>query len=89
MIIDQMIDCLRPFQKYPVLRVAGAITAGLGTLLWALFPQAPPSPMDVSGLFIVVGMVSVAAWWSLRQAWRLRKAVFFFRPSSAGPEPKS
>jgi hypothetical protein len=45
--------------------------------------------MDVSGLFILVGMVSVAAWGSLRQARRLRKAVFFFRSSSAAPEPKS
>jgi hypothetical protein len=89
MIFDQMIECWRRFQKYPVLRLAGVITAALGTLLWVVFPQMPPSPMDMSGLFIVVVTVSLVVWWSLGQAWRLRKAVLFFRSFRDAPEPKS
>jgi len=88
MLFDQMIASWRPFQRQPILRLAGAITAGLGIMLWALFPKAPPSPVDLSGLFVLVVTVSLGAWWSLGQARRLRKAVVFFRLYRSRPEPR-
>jgi hypothetical protein len=88
MLFGQMISCWRPLHWQPRLRLAGAITAGVGIMLWALFPKAPPSPVDLSGLFVLVVTVSLGARWSLGQARRLRKAVVFFRPYRSRPEPR-
>lgn len=88
MIFDEIIQCWSPFQKYPVLRVAAVITVGLDALLWAMFPEAPPSPLDLSALLILAAMVSLVVWRSLGQVWRLRQVARFFRPPRGAPEPK-
>jgi hypothetical protein len=88
MILDEIIQCWSPFQKHPVLRVAAVITAGLGALLWAMFPEAPPSPLDLSGLLILAAVLSLVVRRSLGQVWRLRQAARFFRPSRGSLNPK-
>jgi glucose uptake protein GlcU len=88
MIFDEATKLWRVFQKHPVLRLAGAITAGLGTMFLVTFPKAPPLPSELTALLILVATVSLGFWWSLGQAWRLRKTVRFFRTSRGAPQSK-
>jgi hypothetical protein len=79
---------LRPVQNSPLLRLAAAITAGLGILLRVTFPEAPPSPQDLIALFALIATVSLAVWWSLGQAWRLRQVARFFRAPEGAADPE-
>jgi hypothetical protein len=88
MIFDEVIKFWLPFQRHPVLRLAGAITAGLGTVFLVVFPEAPPLPSELTALLILVAPVSLGLWWSLGQAWRLRKVARFFQAAQGGPQPK-
>lgn len=88
MIFDGAIKFWRPFQKHPVLRLAGGITGGLGALLLVMFPKEPPAPPDLTALLIVVATASLGLRWSFGQAWRLRNVVNFFRASRGAPRSK-
>lgn len=88
MIFDEAIKFWRSFPKHPVLRLAGVITAGLGTTFLVVFPEAPPLPSELTALLMLVATISTGLWWSLGQAWRLRKVVHFFRASRGAAQSK-
>lgn len=89
MIVDDTIRSWRSLAKHPILRLGGAITVGLGTLLWIMFPEPPPSPQDTAALLILVVAALLVVWRCFGQVRRLRKVARFFCPGRGASESKS